>query len=162
MKKSILEILIIGVILFTCLSVTKAQVFNESSKEVYTTTITLLGNPPQIRGFLKEVQGDSVNIISELREGAPFQKVAIHDIHEIQFKPEDPKVVGGMFMGAISGLAVGAGIGFFGGNGSFYGTYAMLPGSLIGLLSSFAKVKIPINGRTNFEKERLIKYRVVF
>ena len=171
MQKSICQGVVIIISLLFFLNKSNAQNEGVAYQEFFTTQVTLLGNPPKIKGFLKEVEEDSLKIISDLTQMASFQTVAIHDIHEIYFQSTKSNKRKGALVGMLCGLGLTYAINFSQINDDsigaqvfgFYSLVTITPtAALIGALNSVAKVTIPINGRTNFEREKLMKYRVVF
>ena len=83
MKKSINTLVVLIVLLLIVPTMSIAQAKLKSSTK-YTTSVTLL-NRGKIKGYLKEVTNDSIQVMSKII--TPYiSKIAYRDIHEIEIE----------------------------------------------------------------------------
>ena len=154
---------------------------NKAKIEIYKTWVTLINSPSAEEGVLYEIKDSSIlvssSVVLEDYYTRKFETINLHIDKIEMIKTRKKGTIGkGVWIGALSGFAVGAIIGVVANNGqvSVVGTpvssgvsaFAVgIPSAAVGagvgaLVGSF-KVRIPINGDMNnymMQKKKLKKY----
>jgi len=169
--KTLFKILFITLVIF-CLSHQSllGQTTQQVKKNNYYKTWVTTDNSSKVKGYLSEV-GDSLIIISNLSNNE-IKSIRLKNVKNIKFRKKG-RIGKGILYGALAGIAIGAGIGFSGGDDEdcflfcltakqkavLGGTLLSVPGALIGGIIGSARIKIPINGNTKNRKKELLKYK---
>jgi hypothetical protein len=160
------------------------EIVPQEARPIHKIWVTPRNNTSRLIGYLSEV-GDSLIIVSSHLNQSGFtedlQSIDFQNIETIKFRKKG-KVGNSILIGALSGVAIGAIVGFASGDdncsGGLFsslfcytkeqkavlgGVSLLLPGVLIGAVAGSIKIEIPINGDyQTFKKKRgeLMKFRM--
>ncbi len=143
----------------------------EKNDALYKAWVIPVDNSLMIKGHLKETTNSSIIMFNS--RTLQDQTFSFQQIEELRFRKKG-RVLKGALIGALSGVVIGGTIGLASGDdegGCFVFCYtkeekalmggisAAIPGTIAGAIIGSMKIKIPINGKTNFEKEKLEQYK---
>jgi hypothetical protein len=175
MKINLFQITIATIIIF-CLCFQSG--LGQNSQQIregnyYKAWVKPIDKSHQVKGCLSEI-GDSMIIVTNL-SNYKNKSIELKNIKSIKFRKKG-KIGKGILFGALIGFSVGGILGLSEGDdedcfifcqtaeqkAGTYGILLAIPSAIIGGVIGSVRIKIPINGNSRNEKEKLLKYKLTY
>jgi hypothetical protein len=149
--------------------------FQVLEKAKYITWVKPINDSPIMKGYLYDVGDDHVLMLSSTK--TETVKFNFKDIEKIEFRNDGRIILGAVIGGVIGGIAFGitdhrsnqssskpnlTGVSFDLGLGPLVPIFGATVGALFGGIIGSIKISKPINGNPQYQKEKLMKYKLIY